>query len=72
MPYLAPLAPLALRARMATGLSQSRFAQVYRLDLASIRNWEQGKREPDRATRVLLSLIEMHPGGMRKLIGTLP
>lgn len=72
MPYLEPSARLALRARLAAGLSQAAFAEAYRLDLATIRGWEQGRREPDRAARVLLKMIEAHPIGLAKLIGTLP
>jgi putative transcriptional regulator len=47
-----------LRTRL--GLSQSKFAAKFDLSLASIREWEQGKSGPDRAARVLLSVIDGH------------
>lgn len=33
--------------RRATGLSQVPFAERFGFDLASIRNWEQGRRRPE-------------------------
>ena len=63
--------PLALRARKASGLTQEAFAGTYDLDVAALRNWEYGRRQPDRAARVLLSLIEAHPVTLAKLVAGL-
>jgi putative transcriptional regulator len=49
----------ALRARL--GLSQERFCVRYRLSLGTLRNWEQGLREPDQSARLLLALIDAMP-----------
>jgi putative transcriptional regulator len=46
--------------RKRTGLSQSAFAERYHIPLATLRNWEQDRREPpdyliymlDRLTRI--------------------
>jgi putative transcriptional regulator len=62
---------LALRARKASGLTREAFAGTYGLDVAAVRNWETGRREPDRAARVLLSLIETHPVMLAKLVAGL-
>lgn len=48
--------------RKAQGLTQTQFAARYRLDLSTVRQWEQGRRRPDRASRLLLKVIERHPG----------
>ncbi len=42
-------------------LSQTAFAERYGLSAATLRDWEQGRRSPDRAAMALLALIERHP-----------
>ena len=42
-------------------LSQEEFALRFGLDVATVRNWEQGRYQPDGAARVLLKVIERHP-----------
>ena len=42
-------------------LSQAAFAKRYGLPVATLRDWEQGRRSPDRAAMVLLALIERNP-----------
>ena len=54
-------AMLARRARAATGLSQTAFAARYGLPAASLRDWEQGRRAPDAATRSYLRVIARMP-----------
>lgn len=49
----------ALRQRLH--LSQAQFAERYGFATASVSNWEQGRRLPDRSTRLLLQLIEAQP-----------
>jgi putative transcriptional regulator len=53
---------LARAARAATGLSQSAFAARYGVPVASLRDWEQGRRRPDAATRSYLQVIAKMPG----------
>lgn len=43
------------------GLSQAAFAARFGFDLASVRNWEQGRRRPEGPARVLLKVIEHRP-----------
>jgi DNA-binding transcriptional regulator YiaG len=52
----------AIRARL--GASQEEFALRFGLDLATLRNWEQGRSRPDTASRTLLRLIETNPGAV--------
>ena len=49
----------AIREKM--GLSQSSFANNFGLSVYTLRNWEQGKRQPDPAARAYLKVIEKVP-----------
>ena len=51
--------PAAIREKL--GLSQREFAEAYHLSLATIRDWEQGRSQPDQAARTLLRLIAREP-----------
>ncbi len=42
-------------------LSQTVFARLLNVSPSSIRQWEQGKRKPTGATRVLLDLLKRSP-----------
>ncbi len=42
-------------------LSQAAFAERYGLPVATLRDWEQKRRSPDRAAIILLTLIERNP-----------
>lgn len=50
-----------LSIRRRTGLTQDQFSTKYGFKLASVRNWEQGRRQPERSARLLLMVIEKHP-----------
>ena len=50
--------------RRKLGLSQEEFALRFGLDVATVRNWEQGRCQPDGAARVLLRVIERHPAAV--------
>ncbi|MDE0272131.1 MAG: helix-turn-helix domain-containing protein, partial [Gammaproteobacteria bacterium] len=50
---------VALRKRMR--LSRQKFAERFGLDARAIQDWEQGRRVPDRAARVLLTVIDHEP-----------
>ena len=47
--------------RRGLGLSQASFSARFGLSLHTLRNWEQGKREPDPAARAYLKVIEKAP-----------
>ena len=49
------------RLRRRLGLAQVQFADRYRIPLSTLRQWEQGTREPDAATRLLLAVIAADP-----------
>jgi putative transcriptional regulator len=50
--------------RAALHLSQSAFAERFRIPAASLRDWEQGRRLPDAATQAYLTVIERNPGAV--------
>ncbi|MBZ9994258.1 helix-turn-helix domain-containing protein [Mesorhizobium sp. BH1-1-4] len=59
--------PLSVReVRDGTKLSQEAFSVRYGLDLATLRNWEQGRSEPDAAANTLLWTIARNPQAVEK------
>jgi putative transcriptional regulator len=42
-------------------LSQQEFAQKYRIPIPTLRNWEQGGRQPDAPAAAYLHAIAMRP-----------
>ncbi len=58
----------ALRARI--GISQEAFAGRYGLDVATVRNWEQGRTEPEGPAATLLQLIDRDPEEVVKLLAS--
>jgi putative transcriptional regulator len=49
----------ALRERY--GLSQEKFASLMGISVATLRNWEQGRRQPEGSARILLRVVARHP-----------
>jgi putative transcriptional regulator len=54
-------APQVRRIRARFRLSQSDFAVMIGVPVATLRNWEQGRREPRGPARVLLRIIAHNP-----------
>lgn len=54
-------APDVRAVRAGYGLSQSRFAALMGISVATLRNWEQGRRRPEGSARVLLEVVAKHP-----------
>ena len=42
-------------------MSQHEFARVYRIPLATLKNWEQGRRQPDAPAAAYLEAIARRP-----------
>ena len=51
----------ARRVRSQTRLTQSEFAAKIGVPIETVRNWEQGKRQPRGPARALLKLIDQAP-----------
>src|ERR1700733_14656378 len=47
--------------RLALGLSQEEFASRFQIPLGTLRDWEQGRTEPDQAARAYLNVIAHDP-----------
>jgi len=39
------------------GLSQAKFAALMSISVATLRNWEQGRRRPEGSAKVLLRVV---------------
>jgi putative transcriptional regulator len=57
------------RVRRGLGLSQVDFAAAFGVSVATVRNWEQGRRRPHGPARVLLVVIEKAPRVVLDAIG---
>ncbi len=55
-----------IRARL--GLSQESFAQTYGFALSAVRDWEQGRRQPERSARILLKVVEKEPEAVKRAL----
>lgn len=51
--------------RRALGLTQEEFAARYQVPLGTLRDWEQGRTEPDQPARAYLTVIAHDPEGVR-------
>lgn len=54
--------------RKATGLSQAKFAEMIDVQVATLRNWEQGRREPTGPAKALLRAIHNDPDAVLKAL----
>lgn len=54
--------------RADIGLSQPKFAALLRVDVGTLRNWEQGIREPTGPAKALLTAIRNDPDNVLKAL----
>jgi putative transcriptional regulator len=54
--------------RRALGLTQEEFSARFRIPLGTLRDWEQGKSEPDQAARAYLTVIARDPEAVQKAL----
>ena len=57
------------KVREKYGLSQDKFASLMGISVATLRNWEQGRRKPEGPARVLLMVAAKHPEALLDLSG---
>ena len=57
----------AIRERYA--LSQPKFAALMGISVATLRNWEQGRRQPEGSARVLLRVVARYPDAVLDVVG---
>ena len=56
--------------RALTALSQAKFAELLGIELATLRNWEQGRRDPTGPARALLRAIGKDPVGVIRALSS--
>ena len=54
--------------RRRLGLSQEAFARKYGFALSAVRDWEQGRRTPERSARVLLKIVDKEPEAVTRAL----
>jgi putative transcriptional regulator len=64
--------PQAKTIRRALELTQEEFAARYHIPLGTLRDWEQGRAEPDQPTRAYLTLIARDPDRVNRMLNTKP
>jgi putative transcriptional regulator len=55
-----------IRTRLA--LSQEAFAGRYGFAVSAVRDWEQGRRKPERSARILLKIVEKEPEAVTRAL----
>src|SRR5215218_2616864 len=58
------------RIRKGLGLSQEAFAATYGFALSAVRDWEQGRRQPERSARILLKIVEKEPDAVTRALAS--
>lgn len=58
--------------RRALGLTQEEFSERYRVPLGTLRDWEQGRSEPDQPAKAYLQVIAAEPNTTAKVLERLP
>lgn len=54
--------------RKQSGLTQQAFADHFGFAVSTVRDWEQGRRYPERAARILLKVIEHEPNAVERAL----
>lgn len=60
--------PDARRIRENYGLSQEKFARLIGISVATLRNWEQGRRTPEGPAKVLLKVAAKYPEAVLDIV----
>src|ERR1700733_8965630 len=58
--------------RRALGLTQEEFAERYHIPLGTLRDWEQGRKNPDTAARAYLRVIGRNPAAVVEALRVKP
>lgn len=63
--------PTSIKAiRASTNLSQADFATLLGVEVSTLRNWEQGRREPTGPAKALLRAIRNDPRNVLKALAS--
>jgi putative transcriptional regulator len=64
--------PQAKVMRRALRLTQEEFSERYGIPLETLKDWEEGKTQPDLVARAYLTVIASDPEGVRKAFASAP
>jgi putative transcriptional regulator len=64
--------PQAKIIRRALELTQEEFAARYHIPLGTLRDWEQGRAEPDQPTQAYLTVIARDPDRVNRILNAKP
>lgn len=64
-----PRTPQVRVMRRALRLTQEEFAAQFQIPLGTLRDWEQGRTEPDQPARAYLRVIASNPDMVRAALG---
>ena len=54
--------------RKHRGQTQDAFARTYGFSVGAVRDWEQGRRQPERSARILLAMIAHAPDAVERVM----
>jgi putative transcriptional regulator len=54
--------------RQLTRKTQGQFAATFQLPIGTVRDWEQGRRQPDAPARILLKMIAVDPEAVERIV----
>lgn len=66
-----PRTPQVKIIRRSLGMTQEEFSARYQIPLGTLRDWEQGRTEPDLTSRAYLKAIAGDPSGVRKALSVI-
>ncbi len=58
--------------RRALGMSQEEFATRFHIPIGTLRDWEQGRKDPDAAARAYLTVIGRNPAAVTEALRQTP
>jgi len=58
--------------RRALGFTQEEFAVRYQIPIGTLRDWEQGRAEPDQPARAYLKVIAQDPERVHRMLNASP
>lgn len=64
--------PRAYIIRRALRMTQEEFAEAFRIPIGTLRDWEQGRTEPDQANRAYLKVIAVDPEFVKRALALRP
>lgn len=67
-----PRRPQVRVIRRALRLSQEEFAARFQIPLGTLRDWEQGRKDPDAAARAYLVVIGRNPAAVSEALHPVP